>query len=319
VVASDVGAPDVVVVGAGLAGLTAARRLQEAGLATVVLEKGRGVGGRMATRRISVGGATARLDHGAQFFTVRSPEFRAVVDAAEADGDVTVWSRGFLHQDGHPRYRGTAGMTSLPRRLAGGLDVRTGTTVVDLADHPARAYVLTAPVPQTLAVLGFSRLLPGPELADRLSGILYDPTIAVLAVLDRPPAVPAPGAVQQPDHPLVTFVTDNAAKGVSPEQAITLHASPARSRALWSGSDAEVAAAVLGDAAEWLGDARPQAVQVHRWRYATPTTIWPEPCLVVGDAPLVVLAGDAFAGPKIEGAFRSGYAAADAVLAGLGA
>jgi renalase len=309
---------DVVVVGAGLAGLTAARRLQEAGLDTVVLEKGRGVGGRMATRRITVGDTTARLDHGAQFFTVRSPEFRAVVEAAEAAGDVAVWSRGFLHQDGHPRYRGTTGMTSLPRRLAAGLDVRTGTTVVDVADHPARAYVVTAPVPQTLAILGFSRLLPVPDTADRLAAVGYDPTIAVLAVLDRPPAVPAPGAVQAPDHPRITFVTDNAAKGVSATPAITLHASPARSRELWSAPDDDLADAVLADGAEWLGDARPVTAQVHRWRYATPTTTWPEPCLVTNDDPLVVLAGDAFDGPKVEGAFRSGLAAADTVLARLG-
>ena len=60
-----------IVVGAGISGLLAARELSDAGWRVTVLDKGRGVGGRMATRR--TGGA--RFDHGAQFFTVRDERF----------------------------------------------------------------------------------------------------------------------------------------------------------------------------------------------------------------------------------------------------
>jgi predicted NAD/FAD-dependent oxidoreductase len=66
----------VVIVGAGLAGLSAARLLRDAGHDVVVLDKGRSPGGRCATRRIG----NATLDHGAQFFTVRSDEFARCVD-----------------------------------------------------------------------------------------------------------------------------------------------------------------------------------------------------------------------------------------------
>ena len=65
----------VVVVGAGISGLLAARRLSEAGHDVVVFDKGRSSGGRCATRR--VGDST--FDHGAQFFTVRSDEFASLV------------------------------------------------------------------------------------------------------------------------------------------------------------------------------------------------------------------------------------------------
>ena len=63
---------DVVIVGAGMAGLTAAAWLEERGVATIVLDKGRAPGGRMATRRIG----EASFDHGAQHFGARTAAFR---------------------------------------------------------------------------------------------------------------------------------------------------------------------------------------------------------------------------------------------------
>jgi len=67
----------VVIVGAGISGLVAARELAAHDVDVTVVDKGRSVGGRLATRRIG----DARLDHGAQFFTVRTPAFQACVDA----------------------------------------------------------------------------------------------------------------------------------------------------------------------------------------------------------------------------------------------
>ena len=64
----------IAVVGAGLAGVSVARVLSE--IAEVfVFEKSRGLGGRMATRR----SGDFQFDHGAQFFTARSPEFRELL------------------------------------------------------------------------------------------------------------------------------------------------------------------------------------------------------------------------------------------------
>lgn len=152
----------VVVIGAGLAGLTAARRL--AGSAdVVVLDKGRGVGGRMATRRIG----EATLDHGAQFLTAHTAEFAAAVDGWQHSGVVRPWFTGQvgpsgIRKDGHVRYRGVPGMSAIPKHVAAGLDVRLAVRVgavratrhewlVQTADGDlaADAVVLTTPVPQT--------------------------------------------------------------------------------------------------------------------------------------------------------------------------
>ena len=73
----------VVIVGAGMSGLVAAQELVAAGVEVAVVDKGRSVGGRLATRRIG----DARLDHGAQFFTVRTPAFQRRVDQWLDRGD----------------------------------------------------------------------------------------------------------------------------------------------------------------------------------------------------------------------------------------
>jgi predicted NAD/FAD-dependent oxidoreductase len=59
----------IAIVGAGMAGITVARTLVQAGHRVMVFDKSTGAGGRMATRRTAFGG----FDHGAQYFTVRDP------------------------------------------------------------------------------------------------------------------------------------------------------------------------------------------------------------------------------------------------------
>ena len=113
---------DVIIVGAGLAGLMAGRVLTDAGKRVLLIDKGRSVGGRMATRRIDGGLA----DHGAQFFTVRDPEFGGFVERWMTEGWVFEWSRGWstgslaaAANDGHPRYAAHGGMNALALVVAG--------------------------------------------------------------------------------------------------------------------------------------------------------------------------------------------------------
>ncbi len=308
----------VVVIGAGLSGLAAANELRAAGVEVSVIDKGRSPGGRLATRRIG----TATLDHGAQFFTVRTPAFQHRVDDWIERGLVAVWTHGFGGAEGYPRYVAPAGMNSLAKDLARGIDVSCSTLAVAVRPSDSQwqvviddgsvlladRVVVTAPLPQTSVLLADS----GIELDDRLLGIEYDRTIALLATLDRPPLIAAPGGVQRPND-AVAFVADNVAKGVSATPAITLHASPAWSQTHWDCDAAEVAHALVDLARPWLGDAVIREAQVKKWRFATPRTPWPDPCWVSDDGG-IVLAGDAFAGPRIEAAYNSGLAAARALL-----
>lgn len=315
-----------VVVGAGLAGLVAARRLTDAGHEVVLFDKGRTPGGRLATRRLETPGGTARFDHGAQFFTVRHPRFAELVDQWQQAGWVREWCRGFVGGDGHPRYVGVGGMNGWAKGLAQGLDVRCSQLVfairpsmlgsgwsvaLDDGRHvDASAVIVTTPLPQAFSLLVTAEV----TLPEALMRTEYDRTLGLLMALDRPSLVPSPGGVQNP-HPDVAFVGDNVAKGISDVPAITLHASPTWSLAHWDHDPAVVEQGLRSLAEPWLGDAVVVADQVKRWRFATPQTLWPEPYWSSdsGTGPLL-LAGDAFAGPRVEGAAMSGWSAAGALL-----
>jgi predicted NAD/FAD-dependent oxidoreductase len=312
--------PRVAVVGAGLAGLLAARALRDAGRDVVLFDKGRSPGGRLATRR--VGGA--RLDHGAQFFTTRSDRFASLVAAWMAAGLVYEWTRGFATDDGHPRYAVHGGMNALAKHLAAGLEVHTDTLVFTVRPRPSggwavgiddgREYavdevIVTCPLPQAFSVLIASTI----ELPVDLRTTDYDRTLALLAVLDGPSGIPTPGGVQDADE-VFSFVADNRAKGISDVSAVTLHARAEWSLAHWE-LDRDAAHARLREAATpWLGGASVVASQLKRWRFATPQGVWAEPCWRAPSPAPLVLAGDAFAGPRVEGAALSGLAAAAALL-----
>ena len=312
----------VVVVGAGICGLVAGRRLVDAGAEVVLVDKGRSPGGRLATRRIG----TATVDHGAQFFTVRTPAFQHQVDDWIDRGVVAIWSRGFTSDDGHPRYVATSGMNSLAKDLAVGLDVRCSTmafgirpaadgtgapwevAIDDGSVHLTDAVIVTTPLPQAFALLADS----GVDLDESLIRTSYERTIALLATLDRAPAIGAPGGVQSPT-PELGFVADNVAKGISATPAITVHASATWSETHWD-DDVDILRDALIDLVDpWLGDAAVIEAQVKKWRFATPRTPWPDPCWVA-DGNAIVLAGDAFDGPRVEAAHNSGLAAAHAVV-----
>ena len=323
--------PKVVVVGAGMAGLTAAHLLS--GVAeVVVLDKGRGVGGRLATRRVG----EATFDHGAQFITTHTDEFAATITQLVGSGVVAPWFRGrigpngIVDPDGHTRYRGAVSMNAIAKELAVGLDVRTASLVASLV-HDGKSWtvvladgtelkadgiVVTSPVPQTLALLESGGVVLTPNDADALAAITYDPCIALMAVLDGPSGLNEAGAVDPASGP-IDWMADNFLKGISAVPAVTIHATPEFSRAQWDASDEAITASLL-DAAQLESSVIPGSIQIQRWRYARPSIEHPERFLRLSDMPPFVCAGDAFGGAKVEGAALSGAAAAQEIESTLG-
>ena len=308
------------IIGGGISGLITATLLQRRGLKAIVLDKGKGIGGRLATRRIEHESDTKGVfDYGAQYFSVADPQFQTWVDDWLAQGIVKKWCRGFDGKEG-VSYCGVDGIRSIAKYLARDLEVHTQSKVVQIGYdkrwsieteaeelYEADFLVMTPPVPQSLELLDASLIALPLDFRFSLENITYHRCITVLALLEKPSNIASPGGMALENESLA-WLADNHQKGISPNgHAVTLHASHRFSEDFWDSDDAEIVYKLFTAAADYL-DSAVVKYQVHRWRYSIPKTFYTQPCLALSELPLV-MAGDGFVSPNIEGAALSGIAA----------
>lgn len=317
----------VAVIGGGLAGLACARVLQDAGLAVTVFDKSRGVGGRLCTRR----GEDWQADHGAQYFTARSPEFRALVAEWLEAGVVAEWrpQRAVFGPREAPageavvRYVGVPGMSAPAKALAAGLAVRTGHTVrqlraagdgwqLETAEHGLlpevyQAVLLGVPAEQAEPLLRpVSRWL-----AEVAAGHRLLPSWTVMARFDARPDLPFEAAFVN-EGPLRWVARNSSKPERTGRECWVLQASAAWSAAHLE-EEPETAGRALVDAFRALGGPEPAAMSVHRWRYADcepadTGSVW-EPQSGLG------LCGDWLLGGRVEAAWVCGRELARKLLA----
>jgi predicted NAD/FAD-dependent oxidoreductase len=324
---------DMLVVGAGLSGLLAANVLQEAGKSVIVVEKARGVGGRLATWRLGPG----RGDYGAQFFTVREAAFQKYVAEWQQAGLLFEWSRGWAdgsavatnQADGFPRYAISGGMTAVPKHLAANLILHNQTKLTkirvaedgwevlaeDGRSYQTRALLLTPPVPQSLALLAAGEVPLAEDDRAALEKVAYAPCLSGLFWVEGDVSLPEPGALQRPEAD-VSWLANNQRKGISPEaQILTAHANPMVSKLWYEAPKEELVGLFMRELRPFLGKtAVVKAHHIHKWRYALPTQLHSERFLLAANLPPLAFAGDAFNGPRVEGAALSGLDAASALL-----
>lgn len=280
----------IVIVGAGIAGLSCARALVEAGRQVVVIERARGVGGRCATRRYE----EQPVDFGVVFYHGRDPGFLAALDATPAT-PLPGWPTE-IHGAGRPcqpeafarderRLAFAEGVSAFPKHLARGLDVRTFAKVTRVAidgaelclDIEGAAPLRARTVILALASEQASRLLETMRDAPRelasaralLAMIRPQPCLTVIA--GYPLDVPAP--TWHVSYPEDSRVLQLIAHDSSKRARKSFVAMVIQAHARWSRehlADPDFPRALLAEVARLLGPwaEAPRFTEPHRWRYA---------------------------------------------------
>jgi len=319
--------PRIAVIGAGMAGLACARALQGAGFRPVVFDKGRGPGGRLATRRFD---DNISFDHGAQYVTAHGDAFRATLAAIIEHRAAARW-RPTTTNGSDPAAEdwvtGTPGMNALAKPLAAGLDLHAACEVtavkregagwrIRTAGNAAGEYfdvvVSTVPVPQARQLFGAER-----DIAQALDGVTMAPCWALMLVCAGPVAG-VPDVLQTGSEQL-SWISRNSSK---PGRDTAKECWVAHATTHWSSHHLElerepVAALLVAAVQQILGDAMPRVERAiaHRWRYARTVNALGHPCLASQDGTLF-LGGDWALGARVECAFDSGRAIAQAIIDG---
>lgn len=307
----------IAVVGAGISGLTAARKLSKAGAAVTVFEKSRGVGGRLATRRVDDAG----IDHGAQYVTAREPAFKAFAARAKAEGSLAAWSpRG---KDGDEEWLvGMPRMSSFVAALVDAFDVEMEKTVAEIRDDGA-TFTLVLGDGATLS--GFHRVLvaiPGPQAFrllepfgapfDRIPEVKFGPCWTLLAGFDRPVD---PGFDVGRNIGALAWVAASVSKPGRSGNYWVAQANPEWSAAHIDETAADIEPRLVAMLAEAIGPLpEPLYLASHRWRFALVEKPLGTAFLMSADGRLGAC-GDWMIAPRVESAWASGGGLADAVIA----
>lgn len=223
----------IAIIGTGIAGLSAARALKDAGHAVQLFDKSRGSGGRMSSKRSEAG----TLDLGAQYFTARDRRFVDEVQRWQANGWVAEWEPQLYNcqsgqlspsPDEQTRWVGTPRMSAITRALLDDLPVEFGCRITEVfqgqqhwnlldadgGNHGPFSHVIIAtPAHQATALLAAA-----PKLASTAAGVKMDPTWAIALAFDTPLDTPMEGCFVQ-DSPLDWLARNRSKPGRDASQS----------------------------------------------------------------------------------------------------
>ena len=335
---------DVAIIGAGITGLTCAQQLHQAGYHVVVVEKSRGVGGRLATRRLY----DTYADHGVRYLEAQGKLVEQLIELLLQRGILQTWtdtlyelkpaqSESVSENQAHPSsltcYAAPAGMTAVAKFLATGLDIKFNRRVqaitpteeqswlltFDSSETPqevtAKAVVIAIPAPQALMLLeplatkGLSA-----EFLARLSSVEFEPCLSAIAGYPKAPVQDLPVACSVSNDSELAWIGLDSSKRLTPQVPIFVLQSTAEfAQRYLDVEDLKPAGQqLLSRAAQlltpWLDT--PDWFQVHRWRYAFPKSPLNQDYLSATTPLPLVCCGDWCGGKLIESALNSGLAAA---------
>lgn len=282
---------DVIVVGAGVTGLTLARLLDEEGKRVLVIDKGHRPGGRLASKTVAgmaldVGAVEARTtDPAVQHLTSRFAAAQWTPDS-ENPGHHR-WLFPGTARDVASLWQGTIPVqSSFVTHVLPGPNGAIG-VVRHGCDEPlwAEHVVLTTPIPQAQAIVAYSDL----PLDYSLDAIEYHKRQILLAVIE--------GDGTDPDSTWSTDIIEflRLRPRLDGLLGIEAFAHETWSEATWNDDATISQGRLLLELGVLLGRARVIDSQMMRWRYAVASSVsgassfWSHP-----DLPGLMIAGDGF-------------------------
>jgi predicted NAD/FAD-dependent oxidoreductase len=300
-----------------MAGLSCAETLLRACIEVSLFDKGRGPGGRMASRRVDTPAGDAVFDFGAQYFTARDTSFSAQVRMWEANGVVAPWPAAR-----HGAYVGVPSMNAVLKDLASRQNVAFSALVKGVTRH-GRQWRLVCEHHDKQAYDGVVLALPAEQTAPILT--LHDFELAKAALFARSqPCWTGMFAFDQRlghdegivrDRGIIAWAARNNTKpGRSgPESWVVQAAAP------WSvdhleHDPASIGPMLLAALATEIGAPIPNPIaqSIHRWRYALSAgtglgCLW-------NDRLQIGVCGDWLIGPCVESAWLSGRRLAERMV-----
>lgn len=319
---------NIAVIGAGMAGLTAARTLKDNDLQVTIFEKSRGPGGRMATQRID----GLQFDKGAQYFTVKDPRFENFVNPLIQQDMVKEWKlrlgvciEGKLvaRESSIKRYVGVPRMTSLTRYISEDLDIRYQTRIAAINENdnlwfltdsdenhygPFTHVILTLPPSQTMDLI-----YPYRSSFREIENIELAPCWAVMVSFEKSIKIPYDGIFFN-GHP-ISWASRDSSKPQRPKgYTWVLHGSHEWSEKYFNRDNKWIERELIRSFLEAVGE-RKKIIESfsHRWRYSRAMINVDIGSIFNRDINLAI-AGDWLHGSRIEGAYLSGLELAESIL-----
>ena len=315
---------NIAIIGAGMAGITAARTLTQAGHHVHVFEKSRGAGGRMSTRESNFG----TFDHGTQYFTVRDPRFSLALQTVPGTTDICrPWSANAVRvldplghvfeaaratKDAH--FVSKPGMNALVRHWAEPLGKAvTYNTQVNRLERNAKGlwtvHAINSSAGKEAVNAQWIKAMDAVDVAPCWTLMLAFPN----ATQPNLHIGPQWNAARSIHHRIAWLARESSKPGRGKVERWTVQASAAWSTEHITDTEARVKAKLLRAFSELTGiRAEPAHAEVHRWLYAK--TITPlgvshqyNPANGLGTC------GDWHLGHRVEDAFVSGLELALAV------
>ena len=306
----------VLIIGSGIAGIASSLKLKTYGIDSILIDKGRFLGGRISTREVTYSNNLHYFFHGAQFFTAKSDSFKKIIKQG--------LKNNFIKEFGNfnpPRYRGYKSMRDFLSNLASDLNIQQNNKILNIKPNKNKISVINEKTQTWENFDGVISTIPSPqnsvlmknfpELRKTLTTSSYDACIALMFSLNqRPENFPsyfdfykkrgiiswmAPGSDLRfwTAHTKGSYANKNQNRNKNQLQE-------------------EILSAIQKVFSKWKNSLEVNFHSFHIWKYAKVKKI--SNGLQIDPNFPVALAGDFMEGSNVESAFISGEKAANLIF-----